>query len=204
MAHSSRRSRRLKAGANQQLISFVVRGEQFAVPVGLVEKVVTVNHIYGGLDANRPGLTMYSGQQISVVNLGERLFMTAPPPLIEATHVSLQPPVLRYLLIVPSPAHELVGLLVETQPTLIRVPTSAFSPVPATYLHGGQVRYVGAVIDLQAALVFLINISELLQPQPSSLPAASLPGSAEAGPRALGPASVDSGMRRLLSSPPEI
>ncbi|MGF1537501.1 MAG: chemotaxis protein CheW [Elainellaceae cyanobacterium] len=199
MAHSTRRSRRLKAEANQQLISFAVRGQQFAVPVGLVTKVTTVDQIYGGLEDDKPGLALYLDRQIPVINLGRRLFLTALPLLPEVTSSASQAPVLRYLLVVQSLTHELVGLLVETQPALIRVPTSAFAPVPTTYIESGNIRYIGAVINLKASPpIFLINIGELLQPQRPLL------AQNEGAARALGPAHAGQSAPRLLTEvPPE-
>ncbi|MGF1513643.1 MAG: chemotaxis protein CheW [Elainellaceae cyanobacterium] len=199
MAHSSRRSRRLKAETNQQLIAFTVRGQQFAVPVGLVNKVVTVDHIYGGFDASQPGLASYLDRQISVINLSQRLFTTALPLLPQSDAVSPLAS-LCYLLVIQSPTHEFIGLLVETQPSLIRVPTSAFAPVPATYLHAGQIRCIGAIISFQNAPMFLINISEILQPQ---LPRSAAGEPAEA--RALHSAYTEQEMPRMLAeAPPEI
>lgn len=198
MALSSRRSRRLKAEANQQLISFAVRRQQFAVPVGLVTKVTTVDQIYGGLEDDRPGLALYLDRQIPVINLGQRLFSTALPLLPEAATSASSSPVLRYLLVVQSLTQELVGLLVETQPALIRVPTSAFAPVPATYVESGNIRYIGAVINLKdSPPIFLINIGELLQPQRPQ------PAQREEAAQALGQAYASHAPRLLTEVPPE-
>ncbi|MGB3614769.1 MAG: chemotaxis protein CheW, partial [Elainellaceae cyanobacterium] len=172
MAQSSRRSRRLKAEASQQLISFSIRGEAFAVPINLVNKVVTVDRVHYGLQSDGPGLVTYLDRQISVLQLGHQLFSSdvACLPGESTTSVQAQPP--SHMLVIQSPTYELVGLLIETQPALIRVPTSAFLPVPTTYLQSGQLRCIGALINRQELPpMFLVNIGELLgQVHPRSRP----------------------------------
>jgi len=163
MAQSSRRSRRLKAEASQQLISFSIRGETFAVPINLVSKVVPVDQVHSGFQPDGPGLATYLDRQISVLRLSHQLFSSDVPRLSGDSTASAPTKSSRHMLVIQSPTHEFVGLLIETPPALMRVPTSAFLPVPATYLQAGQLRCLGALINRpETSPMFLINIGELL------------------------------------------
>ncbi|NJR61659.1 MAG: hypothetical protein HC769_24185 [Cyanobacteria bacterium CRU_2_1] len=75
------------------------------------------------------------------------------------------------MLIVQNPQGELIGIPLDSAPSLRRVPRSAFAPLPPTYLTEGGVRCVSALIVLnpKEAPLFLLNLDQLLQSR-STLP----------------------------------
>ncbi|MEO0406323.1 MAG: chemotaxis protein CheW [Cyanobacteria bacterium P01_A01_bin.135] len=195
---SFRRSLRRSTETRQQLIAFALRGEMFAVPIGLVHKVVAVNIPSGSLEDGGPRLVPYVERQIAAIRLSQWLFPLALP----ATEVPSQSSSSdSHMLVVQSPNHELVGLLIANQPSLIRVSTSAFAPIPATFLQRGQIRYVGAMVNRgEQSPIFLISIGELmgeLYPQfQAELPSQDPPRQ----PHALGASST--GYPKLLPERP--
>lgn len=161
---SSRRSRR-RAEAKQPLIAFPVAGETFAVPIGLVSKVVAVEGHGHDLAQAGPRLLPYFDRQIAVIGLRHWLFPAAAPlePVAPNPSTQMTKDLANSHMLVVQSSHELVGLLVMSQPALIRVPTAAFAPVPTAFLQGGRIRYIGAIVHrTEQDPIFLISIGDLL------------------------------------------
>ncbi len=187
MAHPlSRRALRTKpVEPTQPILLFVLQGEQFALPLTVVQRVIAVEQIY----ANRPGsqvaLVMEQGQEIPVIALHSRIFgsrhehppssLALPPASTHADALPDAPTPLtaRYLLLVSGNQGECVGLPLEYPPTLRRIPESAFRPLSTTFQTSGSLHCVAGLLVPNSAdpPIFLLNLAQLLQP-PVALPPA--------------------------------
>ena len=71
----------------------------------------------------------------------------------------------RHLMIVEDIQGSLIGVPMDSPPTLRRVPKSAFSPIPAIYLAEGNIQCVSALITVSEnePPFFLLNLDQVLQ-----------------------------------------
>ncbi|MGJ3251849.1 MAG: chemotaxis protein CheW [Elainellaceae cyanobacterium] len=176
------RAAHAKADAKQQLILFSLQGEWFALPIVAAQKVIPLGDVYGSSQGVGTGLTHYLGHDIPVIDLKQRIFVNSSQsrlligdsPSSSASNAD-QSSSEKYLLIVQNIQNrELIGLPIDSQPTLRRVPKSAFAPIPPTYLSDGKIRCISALIkgDNGNPPAFLLNLEQLFQPQ-TALPAGS-------------------------------
>jgi purine-binding chemotaxis protein CheW len=166
LSPSSSRLRRFRihqAIATQQVLVFALRQHQFALPAQVVNKVVVLNNFYRSIPNSTAGFTLYQGEEIPVIDLQQRIFGqpadAATPLEVEAI---AQP---AYLVVVQNLQNELVGLPLDLQPRLRRIPESAFSPLSSTFLAEGHFRCTTALImpTQDEPPIFLLNLSQLLQ-----------------------------------------
>lgn len=158
--------------ATQQVLTFRLDQEWFALPIQSVQKVVSLGHIYGDPQSSGVSLTSYQNRELVVVDVGHRIFgrvqsqdISAPTSVDHATSQDLS--LARYLLVLQTSSGELVGLPIDSQPVLRRVPMSAFGPLPAAYVTEGNIRCISSLM-LQTAdepPLFLIDPEVLLHPQ---------------------------------------
>lgn len=157
----SRRFTRYQTEETQQLITFRLRQEWFAVKIETVLKVVPLGEIYGDPHHQGVGVTLYQGQELLVVDIGFRLFQEAP-----MTEPDSNPDWQRakFLLILISANQNKVGLPIDSPPTLMRVPTSSIKPLPQDYLNHGNIECVSSlVVQLtDQPPLFLLNPLEFL------------------------------------------
>ncbi len=76
---SPRISRRLtsqKQEKRQQLITFLLSQEQFALPIHLIQKVIPLGKVYGDPQGTGLSLTNYQGQELVVIDVAHRIFCT--------------------------------------------------------------------------------------------------------------------------------
>jgi chemotaxis signal transduction protein len=184
----SRRSVRRRAEATQKLIVFSIQQEWFTLPIQAAEKVILLDQVYGSPDGQGLRFTHYQDQEILVIDARQRIFGNQPPKLANqsldaqasgsnlqlsastpAPNVAVSP---SYLLIVRDAQGELMGLPLESQPTLRHAPISAFKPLPPAYLANGKIRCISALVVSTRAEppLFLINLDQLLHFQTRSLP----------------------------------
>ncbi len=78
---------------------------------------------------------------------------------------------LAYLLIIQDSLRDFIGIPLYSQPSLRRVPLSAFKPLPLAYLADGNIRCVSALVVIQEEPpLFLLNLDQLLKVEPRSFP----------------------------------
>ena len=172
---TSRRASNRKAEATQQLIVFRLYKEGFALPIRSVQKVIPMGNIYGGSQGAGVGLTLYQDQELLVIDVEHRIFRSAPssysprrralPPQGQEEQPDIT--LAGFLLIVQSPQGKLVGLPIDSPPSLQRVPESAFTPLTSTYMAEGNIRCVSALIlqNNDEPPLFLLNPEKLVGPQ---------------------------------------
>lgn len=162
----SQRGTNRKTEATEQLISFQLRGEWFAVPVTAVQKVIPMGKIYG--DPNNTGisLALHQGQEIMVVDVGHRIFnetaqskkLAATPAEDNAMRTSHQ-----CLVLVKTAEGGVVGVPIDSQPIIRRAGQSQFSPLPSSYLDRGNINCVSSMIvdDGGTEPLFLLDPEQL-------------------------------------------
>lgn len=164
----SRRSSSRQAAPTQQILVFRLRQDWFALPIQVVHKVIPLDALYGSTPNSASGLVLYNHQEIPVIDVEQRIYGVSH----RLTAGAGEPNSRRYLLIVQNMQGEFVGLPIDEQPALERVPESAFSPLSSTYLTEGTIRCVSALVVSNQAHppLFLINLNLLMQSQ-ATLPA---------------------------------
>jgi chemotaxis signal transduction protein len=185
--YSPLRSRRLAAQqveVTQRLITFELRDQAFALPLDRVHKVIALNapgdlhsgglrqpvkaRLYG--DPNRTGvsLTTYQGQELVVIDVGQRIFGNTETSLLPSSshHTDAAASAVRYLLIVQPEPDRLVGVPIDSPPVIQSMQLSAFKPLPAIYQQYSQIHCVSAMsIDLpDRPSIFLLDVVTLAAP----------------------------------------
>jgi chemotaxis signal transduction protein len=170
-----RRAVNRKLEPSQQLIAFRIYREWFALPILVAQKVILLDKLHGSLFGKGASVAFYQDEELVVLDMGRRIFGDAieqaanPSEPPSANHTVTQIQFVnqqRYLLIVDSFNDEPVGLLLESQPMLRRVPQSAFSPLPPNHFTDGGIRCVHALVaSIQGEPpLFLLNLQQLLEP----------------------------------------
>jgi chemotaxis signal transduction protein len=187
--YSPLRSRRLatrQTEATQRLITFKLGTETFALPLDRVRKVTTIDalgskpslgqRLYG--DPNRTGvsLTTFQGRELVVIDVGQRIFGKSHSELLPTatTNRDLAPidPEIRYLLILQpetaatSEDRPLVGLPIDSPPSIQSIQLSAFKPLPDIYQQHSNIHCVSQMsIDLpDRPAIFLLDVASLATP----------------------------------------
>jgi chemotaxis signal transduction protein len=178
--YSPLRSRRLaaqKTEATQRLITFKLRAETFALSLDLVRKVTTLDapgerlgqRLYGDPNQTGVSLTTYQGRELVVIDVGHRIFGKSEPVLStlpnSATAVEL-PAAVRYLLILQPEPERLIGLPIDSPPSIQSIQLSAFKPLPDIYRQQSKIHCVSALsIDLpDRPSIFLLDVAALAAP----------------------------------------
>jgi chemotaxis signal transduction protein len=175
--HRDRRSF-ARRETTQQLIVFRIRQDWFALPIRAAYRVIPLGQVYG--IQGDVGLTRYQDRDVSVIDIQRRIFGDGPPddrPSLPASssdslsgstnHLisrSIEKDTQGHLLLLQSAEGELIGIPLNEFPSLRRVPESAFTPVPQTYLAEGGIRCVSALITSAHAEspIFLLNLNQLI------------------------------------------
>jgi purine-binding chemotaxis protein CheW len=150
------RSRRLnpqKTEVTQQLITFKLRQETFAIPLEQVHKVTTIDRVYGDPQGSGIGLTIYQGQELVTIDVGQRIFGDRPfdysaqdladrADKLPTSMSALASTEVKYILILQTPHHSLIGLPIDSAPKLQSVTSSAFRELPKIYQERGNIHCV--------------------------------------------------------------
>jgi chemotaxis signal transduction protein len=207
--YSPLRSRRLAAQqteASQRLITFKLGEENFALPLDRVQKVTTLDRLYGDPNGTGLSVTTYQDRELVVIDVGHRIFGKQPqvwlpsqpenmPTVTAHPHLNL----VRYLLVLQSqavdpvqtamlgaaPEQQLVGLEIDSAPSIQSMPLSAFQPLLDSYNHIHCVSGMSNVVPVNALLrrrAFRIDgasfVEEKLQSAETSAET-NVPGSAQ-------------------------
>lgn len=158
--YSPLRSRRLAAQqteATKRLITFKLGDGDFALPLDRVQKVTTLDRVYGDPDQTGVSLTTYQGREMVVIDVGYRIFGKEKQALLpsqpsRATAVSTQQngDLVRYLLVLQAESVDglvsaPVGLPIDSPPTIQSIKLSAFQPLPDIYRKHSNIHCVSAM-----------------------------------------------------------
>jgi chemotaxis signal transduction protein len=179
--YSPLRSRRLAAKqieATQRLITFELRTQTFALPLDRVRKVIALDapgarigqRLYG--DPNQTGvcLTTYEGHELVVIDVGYRIFgntLALLPIQSQASEFTAAiAPTIRYLLILQPEPDRLIGVPIDSPPSIQSIQVSALKPLPAIYQQHSNIHCVSAMsIDLpDRPSIFLLDVASLAAP----------------------------------------
>jgi chemotaxis signal transduction protein len=184
--YSPLRSRRLAAQqteASKRLITFKLGEGDFALPLDRVQKVTTLDRVYGDPDHTGVSLTTYQGRELVVIDVGHRIFGKAQQVLLpsQQTRTSTLTTQLdgetRYLLILKSEPVEtkaglvsqLVGLPIDSPPSIQSVKLSAFQPLPEMYRKHSNIHCVSAMSvassgsqGLELPSIFLLDATSIV------------------------------------------
>lgn len=176
--YSPLRSRRLatqQTEQTQRLIAFKLGEETFALPLGDVHKVTTLDRLYG--DPHRTGiaLTTYQGRELVVIDVAHRIFGKMKQALLPSrsnartlTPSARSQDSVRYLLILQPEPDRLVGLPIDSPPKIQSIAVAALQPLPAIYQQHSNIHCVSALsIDTpDRPSIFLLDATLLTSPQP--------------------------------------
>lgn len=159
-----------KTQAIQQMIGFRLYQEWFALPILAIQKVIPLGKVYGDPQNTGISITNYEGQELLVIDVAKQIFNDRCPILPQkAIANSIEQDFLeiaqqRYLLILETEAKDLIGLPIDSQPTMYRVETSAFKPLPDAYVERGNIQCVSSeIIELpNLPLLFILNRQKLM------------------------------------------
>lgn len=157
--YSPLRSRRLatqQTEATQRSIVFKLGEETFAIPLDRVEKVTTLDRLYGDPNGTGVSLTTYDGRELVVIDVGYRIFgrsqqVLLPPQQKSSSAVAAvkSSNLVRYLLILQPQPGRLVGLPIDSPPKIESIQLSAFQPLPAIYQQYSNIHCVRAISTWQ-------------------------------------------------------
>jgi chemotaxis signal transduction protein len=155
MSRISQKLANRRAEPLQKLIVFRIRQEWFAVPIQFAQKVIPLGLVYGAPQGGI-SLTRYQDQEIPVIDAEQRIFGQGGD--------SSAPAEQRHLMIVDDRQGSLIGIPLDSPPTLRRVTKTAFSPIPTVYLAEGWIRCVNALVTVSEnePPFFLLNLDQLL------------------------------------------
>lgn len=178
--YSPLRSRRLAAQqveATQRLITFKLGEETFALPLDGVHKVTKLDRLYGDPGGTGVSLTTYQGRELVVIDVGHRIFGKAPqvlPPSPKKSSgtvdLTRSLDTVRYLLILQSAPTDttteqrLVGLPIDSPPTIQSIQLSAFQPLPEIYRQSSNIHCVSSFsIDMpDRPSIFLLDVAAIV------------------------------------------
>ncbi|WP_048319607.1 chemotaxis protein CheW, partial [Crocosphaera watsonii] len=147
-----------KARKKQQLITFLLGKEQFSIPIDFVDKVTTLDKVYGDPQQKGVSLTNYQGRELIVIDVAQRIF--------GVTDIGNNQPnnEVRFLLILKNRDNDILGLPIDSHPSIIRVPKSAFIPLPDIYLTQGNIHCISSTIIKveNQSPYFVLDINQLL------------------------------------------
>lgn len=166
----SQRGANRNTEATEQLIAFQLREEWFALPVTAVQKVIPLGTMHGDPNHTGIGLTFHQGQEITVVDVGHRIFNEATSSSSEDASKASSPSETdasrasqRCLVLIKTGEGSVVGMPIDSQPTIRRAGKSQFAPLPSSYLDRGNIHCVSSMIvdDGGVEPLFLIDPEQL-------------------------------------------
>jgi chemotaxis signal transduction protein len=162
---SALRSRRFINRPVEKTVSWVtfwIYQEGFALPITAVQQVVTLDRIYGDPQRSGLGLTRYRDQELLVVDVGYRIF--GDRPLLSPAS-GFAPS--RLLLVIQNSRGDIVGVPIDSPPSVCHLAPSAFVSIPDTYLATGNLGCLTSqrVKTANNELFFVLDADALTRPE---------------------------------------
>jgi chemotaxis signal transduction protein len=137
------RSRRLSAAKaqepSQRLIVFRLGDEMFALPLDLVHRAIAMDKVYGDPQGSGVSLTIYQGREIAVIDVGRQIF-SGEPSILELEQSD------RYMILLHTTEGRLVGLPIDSAPSIQTIRESTLHPLPEMYADRGKIRCVSSLV----------------------------------------------------------
>ncbi|ACB53666.1 hypothetical protein cce_4318 [Crocosphaera subtropica ATCC 51142] len=156
--HRSRRLANKNKENTRQIVTFLLGKEWFALPIDAIQKVVQLGKIYGDPQQKGISLTHYQGQELLVIDVARRIFGTE----VLLSHKDTEQT--RFLLIIHNKNNEIVGLPIDSPPSILRIPESALIPLPDIYLTQGNIDCISSTLIQvnEQQSFFLLDVSQLM------------------------------------------
>jgi chemotaxis signal transduction protein len=145
------RARRLAAAksieASQRLIVFKLGREMFALPLDLVHRAIVLDKVYGDPQDTGIALTIYQGREITVIDVGKRIFSNKSTVLdfdLGLDLLALED-VTRYGILLHTAEQRLVVLPIDSPPSIQTIRESTLRPLPEEYANRGKIRCVSSI-----------------------------------------------------------
>ncbi|MDJ0635152.1 MAG: chemotaxis protein CheW [Xenococcaceae cyanobacterium MO_188.B29] len=171
----SRRSAAISTETTEQMITFSLRQEWFALPILAVQKVIPLGKVYGDPKGTGVSITTHEDKEIIVVDVAKFIFQDFPSSDLVSTEINTDTSEIsfldweqqRYLIIINinQQTQDLLGLPIDSQPSMRRVTKSNFKKLPQAYLKKGNINCVSQeIIDLpEHPPIFLLAPQSLAQ-----------------------------------------
>jgi chemotaxis signal transduction protein len=138
--YSPLRYRRFTASQTEtihQAIEFRLHQEWFALPINAIQKIIPLSKVYGDPKGTGISLTNYEGQELLVIDVSHQIFGNAPSLDSDATEQ-------RFLAVLANSTGESIGLPIDSAPSVLRVPESALTVLPETYIKQGNINCISS------------------------------------------------------------
>jgi chemotaxis signal transduction protein len=138
--YSPLRYRRFTASQTEtihQMVGFRLYQEWFALPINAIQKIIPLGKVYGDPKATGISLTNYEGRELLVVDVGHQIFGNAPSLNLDETEQ-------RFLAVLTNLKGESIGLPIDSAPSVLRVPESALTTLPETYIKQGNINCISS------------------------------------------------------------
>ena len=171
----SRRFAAVQTETTEQIITFCLRQEWFALPILAIQKVIPLGKVYGDPQGTGVSITAYEEQEIIVIDVAQFIFQDLSSSDLMATEIDTVTAELswldweqqRYLIIInlDETTQNLLGLPIDSQPVMRRVTKSNFKVLPQAYLNQGNINCVSEeIIELpEHPPIFLLNPQSLAE-----------------------------------------
>jgi chemotaxis signal transduction protein len=163
----------------QAIVVFQLGQQAFGLPIAAVRRVIPLETVYG--NAQQQGLCLAQHLDQDVVLLDVKLCLLGQA--VTTPMGTDDQPAGQYLLLLNVSGEEQMGLPIEGEPQIVRLPESALAPIPETYRRKGNVRCLSsrmakiegrAPILLLEAETLVENHLDWLAAQPTAKPKSSV------------------------------
>lgn len=112
------------SGENARLVEFYVGKLHLALPIDAVGKVTKMTEVYGS-GLNEMGITNIDGEEITVIDLHQRLFNQPKAPMAPGEQA--------YLVLIQNDQGEEFAIVVNGTPSLLEIAVERIKVLPESY-----------------------------------------------------------------------
>jgi chemotaxis signal transduction protein len=149
----------------QQYVTFRLRQYYFALPVEALQRVSAAD--VGSHDEGGIGIVSEEPSDLTVIDVGQRIFVenstaVSSRPLSSVQALETQT---ACFIVLQTSTGDRVGLPIDSQPKLLRVPQSKLSPLVSEHPIYGQIQSICAIIteSENAEPIFVLSPEQLCQ-----------------------------------------
>jgi CheW-like domain len=121
-----------RAEAKQRLIVFQLQSVNFALALDGVVKVTVLERLYGDAAGTGAIFITYQGQEIAAIDVGAKIFGQPPTVIPSLDELRTIDPLSHegcYSIVLQSPDRGLIGLPIDSKPSISSIAYSAFVPL---------------------------------------------------------------------------
>jgi chemotaxis signal transduction protein len=121
-----------RAEAKQRLIVFQLQSVTFALALDSVVKVTVLERLYGGAGGTGGIFITYQGEEIVAIDAGAKIFGQPPIVIPSLAEFRTMDPLTHdgsYSIVLQAPDRGLIGLPIDSKPSITSIAFSAFKPV---------------------------------------------------------------------------